>query len=105
MPTARGRRPSLARRGWDRLRLGFVYRASGQVGRRYRDAGAHGTLAVAQKSRELDMSDENTFMDFMRRIRGGDEQAAVELVRRYEPLIRREVRLQLEDRRLCRIFD
>jgi RNA polymerase sigma factor (sigma-70 family) len=51
------------------------------------------------------MSDQDTFADFMRRIRAGDEQAAVELVRRYEPLIRREVRLQLEDRRLCRLFD
>jgi RNA polymerase sigma-70 factor (ECF subfamily) len=45
------------------------------------------------------------FADFMRRIRAGDEQAAAELVRRYEPLIRREVRLHLEDRRLERLFD
>jgi DNA-directed RNA polymerase specialized sigma24 family protein len=51
------------------------------------------------------MSDQETFADFMRRIRAGDEQAAVEMVRRYEPLIRREVRLSLEDRRLCRLFD
>src|SRR5262249_21361903 len=47
----------------------------------------------------------NTFTEFIRRIRAGDEQAAVELVRHYEPLIRREVRLQLEDQRLCRLFD
>jgi RNA polymerase sigma-70 factor (ECF subfamily) len=51
------------------------------------------------------MSDESTFTDFLRRVRAGDEQAAVELVRKYEPLIRREVRLRLEDRRLGRIFD
>jgi RNA polymerase sigma-70 factor (ECF subfamily) len=51
------------------------------------------------------MIEENTFADFMRRIRAGDEQAAAELVRRYEPLIRREVRLHLEDRRLSRLFD
>ncbi len=51
------------------------------------------------------MSEQDTFADFMRRIRDGDEQAAVEMVRRYEPLIRREIRLQLEDRRLCRLFD
>jgi RNA polymerase sigma-70 factor (ECF subfamily) len=46
------------------------------------------------------MSERETFADFMRRIRAGDEQAAAEMVRRYEPLIRREVRLSLEDRRL-----
>jgi RNA polymerase sigma-70 factor (ECF subfamily) len=51
------------------------------------------------------MSGQSTFADFVRRIRAGDEQAAAELVRQYEPLIRREVRLQLEDRRLCRLFD
>jgi RNA polymerase sigma factor (sigma-70 family) len=51
------------------------------------------------------MSEQDTFADFMRRIRAGDEQAAVEMVRRYEPLIRREIRLQLEDRRLSRLFD
>jgi RNA polymerase sigma-70 factor (ECF subfamily) len=51
------------------------------------------------------MPDQDTFADFIRRIRAGDEQAAVEMVRRYEPLIRREIRLQLEDRRLARLFD
>jgi RNA polymerase sigma-70 factor (ECF subfamily) len=51
------------------------------------------------------MSRQDTFAVFMRRIRAGDEQAAVEMVRRYEPLIRREIRLNLEDRRLCRLFD
>jgi RNA polymerase sigma-70 factor (ECF subfamily) len=51
------------------------------------------------------MSDQDTFTEFIRRIRAGDGQAAAELVRRYEPLIRREVRLRLEDRRLCRLFD
>lgn len=51
------------------------------------------------------MSEQTTFEDFIRRIRAGDEQAALEMVRRYEPLIRRQIRLQLEDRRLCRLFD
>jgi RNA polymerase sigma-70 factor (ECF subfamily) len=51
------------------------------------------------------MSDEEDFVEAIRRIRSGDEQAAAELVRRYEPLIRREVRLHLEDQRLRRIFD
>jgi RNA polymerase sigma-70 factor (ECF subfamily) len=51
------------------------------------------------------MSAADSFEQFLARVRGGDEQAAAELVRRYEPLIRREVRLHLEDRRLCRLFD
>ena len=50
------------------------------------------------------MTDQATFAAFMPRIRAGDGQAAAELVRLYEPLIRREVRLHLEDRRLYRLF-
>lgn len=45
------------------------------------------------------------FTEFVQRIRAGDGQAAAELVRQYEPLVRREVRLQLEDSRLERLFD
>lgn len=51
------------------------------------------------------MPDAQTFASFMQRIRAGDQQAAVELVSQYESLIRREVRLHLEDRRLYRLFD
>jgi RNA polymerase sigma factor (sigma-70 family) len=51
------------------------------------------------------MSEANAFDDFLRRIRAGDEQAAAELVRQYEPLIRREIHFQLEDQRLRRVFD
>ena len=51
------------------------------------------------------MSEATAFTDFVRRIRAGDQQAAADLVRQYEPFIRREVRLRLEDQRLCRIFD
>jgi RNA polymerase sigma factor (sigma-70 family) len=51
------------------------------------------------------MQDQNTFDDFIQRIRSGDEEAAAELVRKYEPLIRREVRMRLEDRRLGQLFD
>src|SRR5262245_20666611 len=53
----------------------------------------------------LPMSQAQSFADFLRRIRRGDDQAAEELVRRYEPLIRREVRLRIEDERLNRAFD
>ena len=51
------------------------------------------------------MADDSTFVDFLRRIRAGDEQAASELVRRYEPAIRLEVRMRLADSRLRRILD
>ena len=51
------------------------------------------------------MSVDNTFAEFVARIRAGDEQAAVELVQRYEPLIRREIRLNIVDDRLNRVFD
>src|SRR5262245_1176938 len=51
------------------------------------------------------MSDPSPFAAFIRRIRAGDGLAAEELVRRYEALIRREVRLHLDDSRLGRLFD
>jgi RNA polymerase sigma-70 factor (ECF subfamily) len=51
------------------------------------------------------MTEQDSFADFVRRIRAGDEQAAAELVRRYEPAIRREVRVRMHDPRLFRLFD
>jgi RNA polymerase sigma factor (sigma-70 family) len=51
------------------------------------------------------MREATSFADFLDRIRAGDEQAAAELVRQYEPVIRREVRLRLQDPRLYRVFD
>jgi RNA polymerase sigma factor (sigma-70 family) len=51
------------------------------------------------------MSQTHEFDEFVRRIRAGDEEAAAELVRLYEPLIRREVRINLEDRHLGQLFD
>jgi RNA polymerase sigma-70 factor (ECF subfamily) len=44
-------------------------------------------------------------MVFLDRVRTGDQKAAEELVRMYEPEIRREVRLRLRDSRLRRDFD
>jgi RNA polymerase sigma-70 factor (ECF subfamily) len=43
--------------------------------------------------------------ELLRRVRAGDSAAATELVQRYEPQIRQEVRLRLRDRRLRRFFD
>jgi RNA polymerase sigma-70 factor (ECF subfamily) len=51
------------------------------------------------------MSAEANFTDMIRKVRAGDDRAAEALVRQYESLIRREVRLRLEDRRLTRHFD
>jgi RNA polymerase sigma-70 factor (ECF subfamily) len=48
---------------------------------------------------------EPSFAEFVARIRAGDAQAAAELVRRYEPAIRMEVRVRLRDPRLGRFFD
>jgi RNA polymerase sigma-70 factor (ECF subfamily) len=50
------------------------------------------------------MSD-NSFAELIHRIRNGDARAAEELVRRYEPAIRLEVRMRLGDVRLRRAFD
>ncbi len=51
------------------------------------------------------MAEESSFALLMRRVRAGDEAAAAELVRRYEPTIRRVARVRLADTRLRRLFD
>lgn len=51
------------------------------------------------------MADAKAFQEMIGRVRAGDDHAAAELVQRYEPLVRREVRLHLEDARLRRMFD
>lgn len=45
------------------------------------------------------------FVALMNRVRAGDADAAAELVRQYEPEIRRAIRLRLTDPRLRRILD
>lgn len=51
------------------------------------------------------MPDQDSFADFLRRVRAGDQQAAAELVRRYESAIRREIRLRLHDPSMIRVID
>jgi RNA polymerase sigma-70 factor (ECF subfamily) len=51
------------------------------------------------------MADLESFKELMQRVRAGDEAAATELVRRYEPAIRRAVRVRLVDARLGRVLD
>jgi RNA polymerase sigma-70 factor (ECF subfamily) len=51
------------------------------------------------------MPEELSFAEFIRRIRAGDAEAARELVRRYEPVVRLEARVRMDDPRLGRVFD
>ena len=51
------------------------------------------------------MTNSDTFADFVRRVRAGEPAAAVELVRRYEPAMRRAVRIHLEAAGLRRLYD
>jgi RNA polymerase sigma factor (sigma-70 family) len=51
------------------------------------------------------MAEATEFQQLLLRVRAGDEAAATELVRRYEPAIRRAVRIRLGDTRLARAFD
>src|SRR5438309_10206244 len=51
------------------------------------------------------MPEDRTFHDLIRRVRAGDQEAAAELVRSYEPAIRRAARVRLVDPRLQRLFD
>src|SRR5271155_5126968 len=50
-------------------------------------------------------SDPESFRALIARVRSGDEQAAAELVRRYEPAIRRAARVRLVGTRLNRLLD
>jgi RNA polymerase sigma-70 factor (ECF subfamily) len=51
------------------------------------------------------MVDAPAFDELIRRVRAGDQDAATELVRRYEPAVRRAVRFRLADARLGTVFD
>jgi RNA polymerase sigma factor (sigma-70 family) len=51
------------------------------------------------------MSDEAGFRDLIRRVRAGDEAAAADLLRQYEPEIKRLVRVRLTDPRIRRAVD
>lgn len=51
------------------------------------------------------MTEPTDFRALLERIRAGDQAAAAEMVRRYEPAIRRAVRVRLADPRLGRLFD
>jgi DNA-directed RNA polymerase specialized sigma24 family protein len=54
---------------------------------------------------EETVSDDEATADLLRRIRQGDGAAAAELVRLYEPEIRRSIHVRLTDPRLRRVLD
>jgi RNA polymerase sigma-70 factor (ECF subfamily) len=56
-------------------------------------------------SRDASMSAEWPFQELIRRVRAGDESAAADLVRRYEPAVRRAVRFRLLQGRFGGVFD
>jgi RNA polymerase sigma factor (sigma-70 family) len=51
------------------------------------------------------MADDANFRDLIRRVRAGDEGAAAELLRQYEPEIKRLVRVRMTDPRIRRAVD
>jgi RNA polymerase sigma factor (sigma-70 family) len=51
------------------------------------------------------MTSDDGFVGLIQRVRAGDEAAATELVRRYEPMVRRAARVRLSDPRLGRVLD
>jgi DNA-directed RNA polymerase specialized sigma24 family protein len=51
------------------------------------------------------MSQDTPFLDFIRRVRAGDEQASTELVRIYEPALRAVIRVRLRDGGLRRLLE
>jgi RNA polymerase sigma factor (sigma-70 family) len=54
----------------------------------------------------MHMSDAVSFGELITRVRAGDAGAAAEVIRHYEPALRRAVRLRLRrDPRLCRLLD
>src|SRR5262249_50649931 len=73
-----------------------------EQGSRHRGPG-HPTRRARRMS--SDDSPDPTFHDLIGRVRRGDQAAAAELVRRYEPTIRRVARIRLADTRLQRVFD
>ena len=51
------------------------------------------------------MSSDTSFEELITRVRAGNEEAAAELVREYEPEIRREIHFRLTDPSLRRIVE
>lgn len=67
--------------------------------------GYTGRETAAQSFQVPGMVPEASFADLVRRVRTGDGLAAEELVRTYEPEVRRAIRVRLTDARLRRLVD
>jgi RNA polymerase sigma factor (sigma-70 family) len=65
----------------------------------------NGRRSTASQTLGPAMAEDTSFGDILRRIRAGDEEAAAELVRRYESAVRIAVRMRLGDARLRRVLD
>jgi RNA polymerase sigma-70 factor (ECF subfamily) len=76
-------------------------RQDGPAGNADREKGP----MLSGPSGNLDSTEAVGFEDLIRRVRSGEEAAAAELVRHYEPAIRRVVRVHLRDPRLRRVLD
>src|SRR5262249_30819300 len=74
----------------------------GRIGRSTRSCLMTQEVAMAMSESE---SSPESFRTLIARVRAGDEQAAAELVRKYEPAIRRAARVRLLDTRVNRLLD
>jgi RNA polymerase sigma factor (sigma-70 family) len=63
------------------------------------------TTSLIGPAPSCDSRETESFANFFRRVRAGEEDAACELVRRYEPALRLEIRLRLGDPKLRRLFE
>jgi hypothetical protein len=75
----------------------FGSRWTRQVGQEYKDG--------TQRQSGTSMATDDSFAHLLTRVRAGDAGAAEELVRRYEPVLRRMVHVRLVSDRLRRLFD
>src|SRR5262245_4367601 len=97
---------------WDRLRLA-LRRPRGGRGRTVTRTPARRSKRARRAMTTPQVGDDPQgpgqgdppFGEFLRRVRAGDESAAVELVRRYEPALRLEIRLRLREPGLRRLLE
>lgn len=62
-------------------------------------------MLAHNRQQETPSAEGESFADFFRRAQSANESAAVELMRRYEPAVRLEIRLRLTDPELQRLLD
>src|SRR5262249_48228639 len=65
----------------------------------------HGSKGARRVGRRKVMATEESLRTLLERVRAGDQHAATVLVRRFEPALRRAVRLRLRDRQVRRLLD